>query len=135
MRSMLESEYNSIHNEIKEMTLKFDNLYKETMGSNADANDPIFAFINNLKTELSSPKFQNKYQPSASRRYLNSEESDSLSNGFDDEQDDETEDEDSSLDLSSDSSNSDSKFPVNRTVNSSNKDGASYQKSKKFKKF
>lgn len=41
---------------IKDMTLKFDNLYKEAVGAqNYDTNDPIVAFIANLKKMNNEP--------------------------------------------------------------------------------
>ncbi len=60
VKSMLQNEYNAINKKIKEMTLKFDNLYKESVSSGlGDPTDPILKIINNLKVQMDS-KIENQ---------------------------------------------------------------------------
>jgi len=55
VKSMLKSEYDAINKKIKDMTFKFDNLYKDSVGSRlSDSTDPILAIIKNLKVQMDS---------------------------------------------------------------------------------
>ena len=68
------------------MTNKFDILYKDTIGSSVESDDPIIVFINNLKSHLNTANLS-----AHEKQHLNSEESDS--HGYDDsngEHDDES---------------------------------------------
>jgi len=59
------------------MTNKFDILYKDTIGSSVESDDPIIVFINNLKSQLNTANLS-----AHEKQHLNSEESDS--HGYDD---------------------------------------------------
>jgi hypothetical protein len=59
------------------MTNKFDILYKDTIGSSVESDDPILVFINNLKSQLNTATFSGR-----EKQQLNSEDSDS--HGYDD---------------------------------------------------
>jgi nuclear factor erythroid 2-related factor 1/3 len=75
LKARLHANYRMMHDEIKEMTLRFDSLYKEaTAGSlNFNSNDPIASFISNLKQQLN-------IRPGTSQQATNSETHDSRSN-------------------------------------------------------
>lgn len=80
------------------MTFKFDELYKETIGYNIDQNDPILAFINNLKTQLNarnSVQIETTPTAKSTNKSFNSEDSNSQEydeSNYDSEEEEEDDD-------------------------------------------
>ena len=120
------------------MTNKFDVLYKDTIGSSAESDDPILVFINNLKSQLNTATFSDR-----EKQQLNSEESDS--HGYDDsngendesylnEEDDEEEDEEEGEGEDFDDIEEDNKSQV-KSNSVKSKFGTTQQPVKKLKKF
>ena len=125
LKTKLVAEYNAIHDEIKDMTSKFDHLYKEAVGaSNYETNDPIVVFINNLKKLNSEPIEAAPVSRDRKKTFnsINSSDVDSSnhssinSSDFDDEEDEL--DDDDEIDETEDESSADEK--QKQTINNQN---------------
>jgi len=83
----LDSEHDSIQDEIRELTRQFDDLYKELIGENTDLNDPMLAYMSSLKVQLGgNNNNNNRKKPTKQNsvlRSLNSDHSDTNSEEYD----------------------------------------------------
>lgn len=98
-KKLLQSEYLSIEAQIKKMTMKFDELYKDLMGNEYDKNDPIMICMTNLKDQLNLNNQKPIAGGTAASTLNNSLSEEEEEDELDDfEEDDEEEDEDDELD-------------------------------------